>query len=151
MELGLHPDSNKPIIMKKGRMVFVQMDWNRDAKPKRQSLPKGVTPKDMTLEKAVELLRLPRDVGPHPETGQMITANVGRFGPYIQHDGNFISLKKDDDVLTVGMTRAVDLIAEHAAKKEAEKSRDIGEHPKKGEMITLGKNRFGLSLAMGKK
>jgi DNA topoisomerase-1 len=152
-DLGMHPDTNKPIIMKKGPYgVYVQMESEgEDAKPKRQSLPNGVTPKDMTLEKAIDLLRLPRDVGTHPETGKMIIANVGRFGPYIQHDGNFISLKKDDDVLTVGMNRAVDLVAEYAAKKAAEKIRDIGEHPKKGDMIILGKNRFGLYVEMGKK
>lgn len=152
-ELGLHPDTQKIILMKKGPYgAYVEMEYDDpEKKPKRQSLPKGVAPKDMTLEKAIDLLRLPRDIGEHPETGQMIGANIGRFGPYLLHDGNFISLKKDDDVLTVGMNRAVALIAEYAAKKAAEKIRDIGEHPKKGEMIILGKNRFGLYVEMGKK
>ena len=152
-ELGKHPDTGHPVWIKKGPYgVYVETDHeNPDKKPRRQSLPQGVTPADMTLEKAINLLRLPRTVGTHPETGLEIEASVGRFGPYITHDGNFISLKKDDDVLTVGMNRAVDLIAEYAAKKEAEKIRDLGEHPKKGEMISLGKNRFGLYVTMGKK
>jgi DNA topoisomerase-1 len=97
------------------------------------------------------LLRLPRVIGLHPETEKDIEASIGRFGPYLKYDGDFISLKKDDDVLTVGMNRAVELIAQYEAKKEAEKIRDVGEHPKKGEMITLGKNRFGLYVVMGKK
>ncbi len=152
-ELGVHPDTQKIIFMKKGPYgVYVEMDEEiEDRKPKRQSLPKGVTAADMTLEKAIDLLRLPRDVGEHPETGKMVAANIGRFGPYLQYDGNFISLKKDDDVLTVGMNRAVTLIAEYDAKKAAEKIRDIGEHPKKGEMIILGKNRMGLYIEMAKK
>lgn len=152
-ELGIHPDTNRPIMMKKGPYgVYVEMEAeSEDKKPKRQSLPKGVSPADMTLDKAIELLRLPREVGVHPETGKMIEANIGRFGPYLQHDGDFVSLKKDDNVLTVGMNRAVALIAEHHEKKAAEKIRDIGEHPKKGEMIILGKNRFGLYVQMGKK
>lgn len=152
-ELGVHPDTQKIIFMKKGPYgVYVEMDEEiEDRKPKRQSLPKGVSAADMTLEKAIDLLRLPRDVGEHPDTGKMITANIGRFGPYLQYDGNFISLKKDDDVLTVGMNRAVTLIAEYDAKKAAEKIRDIGEHPKKGDMIILGKNRMGLYVEMAKK
>ena len=152
-EMGLHPELGNIIWMKKGPYgAYVEMDHeDPEKKPRRQSLPKGVSPADMTLEKAIELLRLPRTVGNHPETGLEISANVGRFGPYLQYDGGFISLKKDDDVLTVGMNRAVDLIAEHAAKKEAEKIRDIGEHPDKGEMIAIGKNRFGYYVTMGKK
>ena len=152
-ELGIHPDTQKPIMMKKGPYgVYVEMDEEiEDKKPKRQSLPAGVTAGDMTLEKAIDLLRLPRDVGAHPENGKMIEAAIGRFGPYLKYDGNFISLKKDDDVLTVGMNRAMQLIAEADAKKEAEKIREIGEHPKKGEMITLGKNRFGYYVVMGNK
>ncbi len=152
-EMGKHPDTGHPIWMKKGPYgVYVETDHeDPEKKPRRQSLPQGVTAADMTLEKAIELLRLPRTVGVHPETGLEINANIGRFGPYLQYDGAFISLKKDDDVLTVGMNRAVDLIAEQAAKKEAEKIRDIGEHPKKGEMIILGKNRFGHYVAMGNK
>jgi DNA topoisomerase-1 len=152
-ELGPHPDTQHPIWMKKGPYgVYVEVDHeDPEKKPRRQSLPQGVTPADMTLEKAIDLLRLPRVIGLHPETEKDIEASIGRFGPYLKYDGDFISLKKDDDVLTVGMNRAVELIAQYEAKKEAEKIRDVGEHPKKGEMITLGKNRFGLYVVMGKK
>ncbi len=101
-------------------------------KPKRQGLPKGMTPGDVTLEIALELLALPRDVGEHPETGKMIKAGIGRFGPFVQHDGKFASIPKDEDVMTIGMNRAVDLIAkkmERDAAKEAAKAAK-GEAPK---------------------
>lgn len=94
-------------------------------KPKRQGLPKGTAPGDVTLEIALELLALPRDVGEHPETGKMIKAGIGRFGPFVQHDGKFASIPKDEDVMTIGMNRAVDLIAkkmERDAAKEAAKA-----------------------------
>jgi len=88
-------------------------------KPKRQGLPKGLTPADVDLEKALSLLALPRDVGTHPETGKMIKAGIGRFGPFVQHDGKFASIPKDEDVMTIGMNRAVDLIAEKLKRDEA--------------------------------
>ncbi len=95
-------------------------------KPKRQGLPKGMTVEEVTLEKALKLLELPRDIGEHPETGKMIKAGIGRFGPFVQHDGKFASLQKDDDVMHIGMNRAMELIAkkeqrdaEKAAKKAA--------------------------------
>jgi len=90
-------------------------------KPKRQGLPKGMTVEDMTLEKAVELLALPREIGAHPESGKMIEAGIGRFGPFVKHDGKYASIPKDEDVMSIGMNRAVDLIAEKA-KRDAEKA-----------------------------
>lgn len=88
-------------------------------KPKRQGLPKGVSPADVTLESALSLLALPREVGIHPETGKMIEAGIGRFGPFLKHDGSFTSLPKGDDVLHVGMNRAVEVLAEGAKKRAA--------------------------------
>ncbi|MBK9584541.1 MAG: type I DNA topoisomerase [Alphaproteobacteria bacterium] len=92
-------------------------------KPKRQGLPKGLPLDEVTLEGALKLLALPRDVGTHPETGLMIQAGIGRFGPFLKHADKFTSLPKDDDVLFVGMNRAVEVLAlaaEKAAKREAE-------------------------------
>ncbi len=88
-------------------------------KPKRQGLPAGTNAEDVTLDSALSLLSLPRDVGEHPETGKMIQAGLGRFGPFLKHDGVFISLPKDEDLMTVGMNRAVDIIAEGLEKKAA--------------------------------
>ncbi len=94
-------------------------------KPKRQGLPAGVAIDDVTLKSALSLLSLPRDVGEHPESGKMIKAGIGRFGPFVMHDGKFASIPKDEDVMTIGMNRAVDLIAqkkERDAAKEAAKA-----------------------------
>ncbi len=91
-------------------------------KPKRQGLPKGTAPADVTLEMALDLLALPRDVGPHPETGKMIRAGIGRFGPFLMHDNKFTSLPKGDEVLHVGLNRAVVVIAEAAEKKAAKEA-----------------------------
>lgn len=88
-------------------------------KPKRQGLPKGVTAADVTLESALSLLALPREVGTHPETGKMIEAGIGRFGPFLKHDGVFTSIPKDDDVMSIGINRAVVVLAEGAEKRAA--------------------------------
>ncbi len=88
-------------------------------KPKRQGLPAGTNAEDVTLEMALGLLSLPRDVGKHPETGKMIQAGIGRFGPFLKHDGVFTSLPKDDDVMHVGMNRAVEVLALGAEKRAA--------------------------------
>ena len=116
--LGTDPDLNLPVYLKKGPYGFYAQ-WGETAKkgekPKRASLPRGYAPQDFTLEQAMALGKLPRDVGIHPESKEKITAGIGRFGPYLKHGKDFISLK-NDDVLEVGLNRAVTLIAEHALK-----------------------------------
>lgn len=92
------------------------------AKPKRQGVPKDVPLDEVNLAIALKLLSLPRDIGLHPETKTMIQAGIGRFGPYLKHDGRFKSLKKDDDVLTIGMNRAVELLAEPVRARPARKA-----------------------------
>lgn len=85
-------------------------------------------------------------MGPHPETGAPITAGIGRFGPYVQHQGTYRSLGADDDVLAVGLNRAVALLAEAAARSGA---RALGRHPETGEPVTVRKGRFGAYVARG--
>ncbi len=144
--LGSHPETGDDVSLRKGPYGFyVQLGEAADgAKPKRSSLPKGMNAENVTLEQAVSLLALPREVGIHPETGKKITANNGRYGPYIQHDKKFISLKGEDSVLTIGMNRAVTLIAEAAEKKPrgAEPLRQLGEHPDGGE-IAVYDGKYG--------
>ena len=111
---------------KKGKDIPVKKIPKRPfKKPKRQGLPAGTSIDDVTLEVALGLLALPREIGEHPETGKMIKAGIGRFGPFVVHDGKFASIPKDEDVMTIGMNRAVDLIAkkkERVAAKEAAKA-----------------------------
>ena len=95
-------------------------------KPKRSSLTKTMNPAEVDLELALQLIKLPREVGIYPETGQMITAGIGPFGPFIKLAGTYVSLK-EDDVLTVGLNRACDLLANAPKKPEP---REVGIHPR---------------------
>ena len=140
--LGAHPDTKEDVLLKKGPYgVYVQL--GEEKKPKRASLPKGMKPEEMTFEKALDLLSLPREVGKHPETGEMISAGIGRYGPYLLHNKVYTSLKPEDDVLTIGMNRAVALIAENKKGKSNEPLRSLGKHPDSGEELHIYSGRYG--------
>ncbi|MDC0349293.1 type I DNA topoisomerase [Alphaproteobacteria bacterium] len=121
--LGDNPKSGKTISLRKGPYGFYVQEEVDDAKakPKRSSLPKGLSPSEVTFEKALDLLSLPREVGTHPENQEMILASIGRYGPYIKYKGQFISVKKDD-ILTLTVDRAVELIEEAAKNPKFKKS-----------------------------
>ncbi len=119
-------------------------------KPKRASLPKKMTPDEVDLPKALGLLSLPRVVGKHPETGQDILAGIGRFGPYLKHAGVFKSLPADDDVLTVGINRAVDLLAQAGKGRQRPPGKELGMHPADQKPVTLHQGRYGPYVAHGK-
>ena len=148
--LGIHPDHDMPILLKQGPYgPYVQLGEDPDSddkkapKPRRTSIPKGKTVSDVDLAMGIELLRLPRTVGEHPETGKPILANIGRYGPYVQHERTFASLKKDsaDDVLTIGLPRALELIAEKARKSAP--LRELGAHPVSGKPLAVFSGRYG--------
>jgi DNA topoisomerase I len=149
--LGIDPDSNQPVSLRKGPYgVYVQLgDSENGSKPKRVSLPRGVTPADVDLDTACRLLALPRDIGNHPETGEKIIAGVGRFGPYLKHGAAFKSLAAEDDVLTIGLNRAVILLAEPSKgrRQAAQPLRTVGAHPDDGDPIQLFKGRYGPYVA----
>ena len=112
--LGTDPESGLDVLLKSGRFgPYVQL--GEGPEPKRASLPKGWTPGTLTLEQALQLLSLPRIVGDHPETGKAISAGIGRYGPFILHDGTYANLPDVEEVFTVGLNRAVDLLAAKAA------------------------------------
>ena len=111
-------------------------------KPKRVSLPRGLAPDAVDLERALALLSLPREVGKHPDSGEPILAGIGRFGPYVVHQKVYKSLTKDEDVLTVGLNRAVALIAE-GKRGGAKVLREVGAHPEGGEPIVIKEGRYG--------
>ncbi|HEX2079897.1 MAG TPA: type I DNA topoisomerase [Longimicrobium sp.] len=149
--LGTDPKTGKPILLLQGRFgPYVQLGEAEEgsrAKPKRASLPKGMNPADATLEFALKLLSLPRTLGVHPETGKEIQANVGRFGPYVVHEGDFRSLAKTDDVYTIGLARALELISQpkggRGQRAAVEPIRSLGPHPKDGEPVNLFEGRYG--------
>jgi len=141
--LGQHPETGEDITVKRGPYgLYVQQGEpdpaDKKAKPKRASLMRGMEGGTLTLDQALGLLSLPRLVGMHPETGQKIEANVGRFGPYVKMGAIFASLDRDDDVLHLGLNRAMDLIA-----KKQDSIRTLGPHPKDGADVLVRKGRFG--------
>ncbi|MCX7383812.1 MAG: type I DNA topoisomerase [Alphaproteobacteria bacterium] len=141
-ELGHHPQTGEPVTVRRGPYgVYVQQgeqEAGAKRKPRRTSLPRGVEGDAVTLDQALGLLSLPREVGPHPETGEIIEAGLGRFGPFVKMGGIFASLDKDDDVLSVGLNRAVDVLAQKLASV-----RTLGSHPKDKEPVLVRKGRFG--------
>ena len=123
-ELGLFPDTETMVTLRSGRFgPYVQL--GEDKKPKRSGLPKGTDPAEVDLAMAVKLLSLPREVGEHPEDGKMITANFGRFGPYVAHDGKYASLESPDDVFNIGLNHAVTILAEKKARGPGRRGQQI--------------------------
>jgi DNA topoisomerase-1 len=116
-------------------------DDEQEGKPKRMSVPKGITPLEMPFQKALDLLALPRTLGQHPESQKDILAHIGRFGPYVQHQRVYASIKDPDDVFTIGYDRAMELIAEKEAKNKP--LRELGLHPESGEPVNIFIGRYG--------
>lgn len=141
--LGTHPEHDQPILLKSGPYgPYVQLgDDDQEGKPKRVSLPPGVEPDDVDYRLGLKIIDLPRNVGHHPETEKPITANIGRYGPYVRHEDTFASLKKSDDVLEIGRDRAYELIRDKENRNKPQ--RVVGEHPESGEPIELWKGRYG--------
>ncbi|HEY7668996.1 MAG TPA: DNA topoisomerase, partial [Hyphomicrobium sp.] len=156
--LGYDPDTGLAVTLRTGRFgPYLQLgEASEDEKPKRASVPKGVDPASVDLEYALKLLSLPREVGLHPETGKPITAGLGRYGPFVLHDGLYANLESVEDVFTVGLNRAVTLLAEKAAGGKGRFQRakptvlkDLGEHPEGGKIEVLS-GRYGPYVKHGK-
>lgn len=141
--LGIHPDSEMPVLLCRGPYGhYVQLgDDDRQNKPKRVSLPRDLAPESVDLATAVRLLSLPRVVGQHPETGEDILANIGRYGPYVQQGSTFASLAKDDDVLEIGLDRALEVLARKAQRNKP--LRTLGKHPESGDSVDIFEGRYG--------
>ncbi len=156
--LGLHPDSELEVTLRDGRFgPYIQLGEPAEGeKPKRSSLPKDLAPADVTLEQAVALLSLPREVAKHPETKEPILANFGRYGPYVQHGKTYANLGKDDDVLTIGGNRAIDLIVAKESGLTGRRfgggeqaGKVLGDHPAGG-AVALKAGRYGPYVNHGK-
>jgi DNA topoisomerase I len=150
-KLGEDPQTGLEVTLRSGRFgPYLQLGEAVDGeKPKRAGLPKGLSPDDLDLARALGLLSLPREVGKHPDDGEPIVAGVGRFGPYVQHGKTYANLTADEDVLGIGLNRAVTLIAEKRAKGPrkgrfgADPGRALGDHPDKGGPIVVKNGRYG--------
>jgi DNA topoisomerase-1 len=151
-ELGVDPATGHAIWLKVGR--FGPYVEEQDEKPKRASLPKDLPPAGMDLDKAIRLLRLPREVGAHPDDGKPILAGIGRYGPYVQHDGTYANLPTVDEVFEVGLNRAVTVLAEkraggRGARAEAAALKDLGPHPEDGAPVKVLAGRYGPYIKHG--
>jgi DNA topoisomerase-1 len=144
-ELGVDPKTGRTIWLKAGR--FGPYVEDPDEKPKRASLPKDWPPASVDLDKALRLLRLPREVGSHPEDGKPILAGIGRYGPYVQHNGTYANLANADEVFDVGLNRAVTVLADKRAggrgRTEATALKELGAHPKDGAPVRVLSGRYG--------
>jgi DNA topoisomerase-1 len=147
--LGTDPVTGKVVTLRNGPYgLYVQLgEPEGKEKPKRQSLLKGMTPDEVTLEKALLLLSLPRELGPHPDDNQPILAGVGRFGPYVKHGTKYKTIPADESVLEIGMNRAVALLAEAKAtgrgRAAAKPIRTVGNHPADEAPVELYEGRYG--------
>ena len=156
--LGIDPASELEVTLRDGRFgPYIQLGEPAEGeKPKRSSLPKDLAAADVTLEQALALLSLPREVAIHPETKQPILAALGRYGPYVQHAKTYANLGKDDDVLTIGGNRAIDLIVAKESGLTGRRfgggeqaGKVLGDHPSGG-AIALKAGRYGPYVNHGK-
>ena len=157
--LGEDPETGLPVTLRVGRFgPYVQLGNGEDGeKPPRSSVPRDKSADDVDLDYALKLLALPREVGQHPETGKMITAGIGRYGPFVLHDGVYANLENTEEVFDVGINRAVTLIAEKVSgggrgfrRGGAQVLKDLGEHPGEGGKIQVLNGRYGPYVKHGK-
>ncbi len=152
VEIGVDPESGEKISLRTGRFgPYVQR--GEGEKPKRSGIPRGTDKAEVDLAMALKLLALPRDVGAHPEDGKKITANFGRFGPYVAHDGIYASLDSPEEVFEIGLNRAVTLLAEKKARgpgrRGAQTLKELG-NDAEGTAIKLLKGKYGPYVSDGK-
>lgn len=158
--LGQDPATGAEITLRDGRFgAYVQEGEQEEGsaeKPKRASLPKNIRADELTLQQAVALLSLPREVAKHPTSGEAIIANIGRYGPYVQHGKTYANIGREDDVLTIGANRAIDLIVQKEAggggsrfSGATEPGRSLGDHPDGGS-VSVKAGRFGPYVNWGK-
>jgi DNA topoisomerase I len=154
--IGKDPKTKQNIYCLVGRYgAYFQLGevTEENPKPRRSSLPKGKDPKTITMEDALQALSLPRELGVHPETKKPVLANAGRFGPYIMHDGNFRSLKKDDDLYTVDLKRALEILAEEkgANRRGGKVLKDFGLVAKLKKKVQVLDGKYGPYIKVGTK
>jgi DNA topoisomerase-1 len=164
-ELGEDPESGKTVYLMIGRFgPYVQLGeveevpkakgkGTKKTKPPRTSLPSGMEPGDVSLDTALRLLAMPYEVAQHPESGKPVKVGIGRYGPYVVCDGDYRSLKKDDDLLDLPAERALELLAQpkKGRRRGASKPlRELGEHPDDGNPVAIYDGPYGPYVKHGK-
>jgi DNA topoisomerase-1 len=152
VELGVHPDAQQAVLLLRGPYGhYVQLGEvleGEKTKPKRVSWPKEMPVEQADLESALKLLSLPRELGLHPETNKKVIVNIGRFGPYIGHDGKFKSIPRSDSIFDVELARAVELLAQ--ARDGNTVLRVLGDHPDDNASVEICSGRYGPYARHGK-
>lgn len=156
-ELGTDPETGMAVTLKSGRFgPYIQLGekTEENEKPKRSGIPKGMDKGDVDFDYALKLLSLPREVGLHPESGKMITAGLGRYGPFVLHDGKYANLDSIEEVFDVGINRAVDAIAQKAqrggGRNQAKVLKDLGKHPDDDGPVQVLDGRYGAYIKHAK-
>ena len=159
IELGVHPDTGEKVTRRQGRfgpyLQLGEVPEGSKEKPKRASIPRAFDPVDIDLDTALKFLSLPRQIGLHPETQTPIVSNFGRFGPFILHDGTYVNLESAEEVFTVGINRAVDMLAAKKAKGFSPRGRaaalkDLGAHPDGTGTVQVFNGKYGAYVKHGK-
>ncbi|QJR08972.1 DNA topoisomerase 1 [Usitatibacter rugosus] len=151
-EIGVDPKTGMVITLLFGPFgPYLQLgEMEGDKKPKRVSVPKNILPDNVNLEIAEQLMALPRDLGPHPEDGKKVNANIGRFGPYVSYDGQFKSIPKAESVFDITLERAVALLKEPKAAGGRGALKVLGKHPEDGQAVSLYAGKYGPYVKHGK-
>jgi DNA topoisomerase-1 len=156
--LGLDPETELPVYVLNGKFgPYVQLGETPEKKkgkkqpaPKRAGLPAGVKPEDITLTDALKYLTLPKELGPHPTTGEPIIANTGQYGPYLAHAGDFRSLKLPDDPYTISYARALEIYKQAKQMRKGETLlKELGVNPATKKLINVYESKSGRYLKKG--
>lgn len=149
--IGVDEETGKDLFVKVGPYgPYIQLgELEEGSKPKRVSLPKGMSVEDVTLEEARRLISLPRVIGTDPDTGETVTAGLGRYGPYVERAGTYRSVGSMDDVYGIGLAEAVKLINEKRQKRTKTVLLEVGDHPESGKPIQLFDGRYGPYVSDG--
>ncbi|MCB1437769.1 MAG: type I DNA topoisomerase [Rhodobiaceae bacterium] len=152
--LGIDPETEREVWLKTGRFgPYFERPGEEGEKPARASVPKDIGAAEPDLALALRLLSLPREIGLHPESGKPISAGIGRYGPFVLHDGQFANLENTEEVFTVGLNRAVTLLAERKernGRRAPQTLKDLGEHPTLGGPMQVLSGRYGPYIKHGK-
>ena len=151
-EIGIDPDTGLLVQLMQGPFgPYIQLgEMVGEKKPKRVSVPKNIAPDQVDMGVASKLLALPRDLGPHPEGGKKVVAAIGRFGPYVSHDGTFKSIPKEESVFDIALERAVALLKEPKSFSARGALKVLGKHPADNQPVALYSGRYGAYVKHGK-
>lgn len=153
--VGTHPETGEPVFLLTGRygpyyQLGERTEENKKQKLPTASVPRGQKPEDVSFERVVQLLSLPRLLGKHPEDGKPVEAAIGQYGPYIRHKRDYRSLENEDQVFTVTLEDALQLLSQPKGRRTRRVLKELGKDPESGEEINVLDGRYGPYIKLGK-